>query len=63
MRPDEGGRLKAFVVPAEGTDIRQLRGELKRFCGKKLSAPERPVKFTFGSAVPKNNFGKELDWS
>ncbi|MDR1243110.1 MAG: AMP-binding protein [Deltaproteobacteria bacterium] len=63
MRPDEGGRLKAFVVPAEGADIRNLRGELKRFCRNRLSAPERPIKFTFGSAILKNNFGKEIDWT
>jgi 4-coumarate--CoA ligase len=63
MRPDEGNRLKAFVVPAEGVDIRYLRSELKRFCRNRLSAPERPVKFTFGPAILKNNFGKELDWT
>jgi acyl-coenzyme A synthetase/AMP-(fatty) acid ligase len=63
MRPDEGSRLKAFVVPAEGADIRSLRGELKRFCRSKLSTPERPIKFTFGSAIVKDNFGKEIDWT
>jgi 4-coumarate--CoA ligase len=63
MRPEEGGRLKAFIVPAEGTDTRYLRKELKKFCRNRLTAPERPVHFTFGAAILKNDFGKELDWA
>ncbi|MDR2726978.1 MAG: hypothetical protein LBC10_03185 [Deltaproteobacteria bacterium] len=62
MRPDEGNRLKAFIVPREEVEDGALRQALKIFCKQRFSAPERPVKFSFGPAVVKNDFGKETDW-
>lgn len=63
MRPSEGRRLKALIVPAPGVCEASLRKELKKICREKLTAPERPVKFSFTGAIPKNNFGKESDWT
>jgi acyl-coenzyme A synthetase/AMP-(fatty) acid ligase len=63
MRPEEGSRLKAFVVPKKGVDTMCLHKELKIFCKSKMSASERPVKFTFGAAIAVNGFGKETDWT
>lgn len=70
MRPDEGGRLKAFVVlenlengtrEANGDD-RQERQELEHWLRRTLSAPERPASLTFGESVPRNEQGKVSDW-
>ena len=61
MRPDEGTRLKAFVVPAaEITDER--RAELERWLRTTFSAPERPTALTFGPALPRTAAGKDADW-
>jgi 4-coumarate--CoA ligase len=70
MRPDEGGRLKAFVVLEElenrareaNGDVRQERQELELWLRQTLSAPERPVSPTFGESVPRNEQGKISDW-
>jgi acyl-coenzyme A synthetase/AMP-(fatty) acid ligase len=56
MRPDEGTRLKAFVVleePEDGAieDNGDARRELKR-----------PASLTFGAGVPRNEQGKVADW-
>lgn len=63
MRQEEGCRLKAFIVPAtENADPKTLRRELKKMCKSGLSAPERPVSFTFGPSLPRGEFGKDADW-
>lgn len=76
MRPDEGGRLKAFVVLEEPEDVaREAHGdvlqkrqggqehrELERWLRQTLSAPERPVALTFGLDMPRNEQGKISDW-
>lgn len=61
MRPEEGTRLKAFVVPRSGWDISALRQDLKSRL-KTLPPPERPTSFTFGSALPNGPLGKASDW-
>lgn len=59
----ETGRLKAFVVPRDHSrDPDQLAGELDRWCGTQLSAPERPRRFAVGGALPMNAMGKLTDW-
>jgi 4-coumarate--CoA ligase (photoactive yellow protein activation family) len=64
MRPQEGARLKAFVVPTRAdADLTGLRMELKQLCQTRLTTPERPVSFQFGPALPHNNFGKDADWA
>lgn len=62
MRPDEGARLKAFVVPADGRLPALLREELHRWMAERLTPPERPAAFSFGPALPRQPNGKSADW-
>jgi 4-coumarate--CoA ligase len=55
-------RLKAFVVPAAGADTARLPAELAAWCATRLDPPERPVRFTIGTALPRGTMGKEADW-
>ena len=52
MPPSEGGRLKAFIVPAAGTLTETVRKELELWMEEHLSAVERPRALLFGSAIP-----------
>ena len=64
MRPDEGDRLKAFVVPAATVqDEGALRLELRRFAAASLAPAERPGAYTFGHELPQGAMGKLADWS
>ncbi len=63
MRPEEGSRLKAFVVPrgcGPGEDA--LRAILATHVEARLPPPERPRAFTFGAALPLTAMGKSADW-
>jgi 4-coumarate--CoA ligase (photoactive yellow protein activation family) len=65
MRPDEGRRLKAFVVPADASGEsghEALRGELLDWCAARLSTPERPAAISFGARLPRQASGKPADW-
>jgi 4-coumarate--CoA ligase (photoactive yellow protein activation family) len=62
MRPDEGRRLKAFVVARPGADVDTLRAELPGWIAERLTAPERPVAWTFGPRLPRQASGKPADW-
>jgi len=62
MRPEEGSRLKAFVVPSTGADPEVLRSELWRWTESRLTAPERPKAFAMGYQLPRNAMGKLSDW-
>lgn len=62
MRPDEGRRLKAFVVPEKGQNESALAASLKAFFQERLSPPERPAQLTFGLSLPKTMYGKDSDW-
>lgn len=63
MRPDEGTRLKAFVVPAAGAgDAAALRAALSGWTAERLSAPECPAAWSFGPALPRQPGGKPADW-
>ena len=64
MRPDEGNRLKAFVVPRNGSaDLAALHAALDAWTGARLTVPERPRAFSFGSALPVDGKGKAADWT
>jgi len=64
MRPDEGQRLKAFVVLNEGVQRSPGgRKRLEHWLRTELSVPERPGSLTFGAAVPRDEQGKATDWS
>lgn len=63
MRPDEGTRLKAFVVPDRTIDnLPGLMADLTAWIDKSLSVPERPRAITFGHALPRTPEGKLCDW-
>lgn len=64
MHPEEGGRLKAFVVPAgDAPDPDTLRAELRRFAASTLAPAERPGAYSFGPALPRTDLGKSADWA
>lgn len=64
MRPEEGGRLKAFVVPsAAAADPDALLAELRRFAVETLAPAERPGAYSFGPALPRTELGKLADWA
>jgi len=62
MRPDEGTRLKAFVVATDGVAPAALRAELAGWIAARLGPPERPAAFSFGPALPRQPNGKPADW-
>ncbi len=53
------GRLKAFIVPAsEDVSIE----DLDAWCGAHMASHERPRRFAYGGALPRNAMGKLADW-
>ena len=62
MRPEEGYRLKAFVVPAPGWDAACLRRELTALCKRRLKDVQRPASYAFGADIPRGPLGKPKDW-
>jgi 4-coumarate--CoA ligase len=64
MRPDEGVRLKAFVIARGGVpaDSAALRAELSAWIAARLSTPECPAAYSFGPALPRQASGKPTDW-
>lgn len=64
MRPDEGRRLKAFIVPRAGIDANPaaLRDDLSSWVVERLATPERPVAWNFGTRLPRQASGKPADW-
>lgn len=64
MTLNEGGRLKAFVVPHDLTSPHEvLRRDLHAHVEARLSVAERPRAFTFGSLLPMTAAGKPADWT
>ncbi len=62
MRPDEGNRLKCFIVPCDGQDIARLEQALWTRVASWPVAAERPRDIRCGSALPRNSAGKLADW-
>jgi len=62
MRPEEGTRMKALVVPALESSGEDLRRELETWIETHLPAVERPKALTFVPAIPMDSFGTALDW-
>ena len=63
MRPDEGERLKAFVVVKEGTAAdAALQAALHTWLSERLTAPECPAAYSFGPGLPRGASGKLADW-
>jgi len=64
MRPDEGQRLKAFIVPRAGVEADSgLAQALRGWIDQQLAAPERPKAITLGACIPRGALGKPADWS
>lgn len=62
MRPEEGDRLKAFVVLKPGFEEEPALLDLREFMKQNLTAHEMPRHITFGPRVPHTPFGKKKDW-
>lgn len=62
MRPEEGERLKAFIVLKEGITADEISYSLRAFMKNNLTVHEVPRSITFGSEIPTTNFGKKKDW-
>jgi len=62
MRPDEGERLKAYVVARPDADVEALRAALPTWAAERLATAERPVAWTFGPRLPRQASGKPADW-
>lgn len=62
MTPQEGERLKAFVVIDPKADRNTVRSELTALMKSCLSPPERPGSLMFGSTLPKSVSDKYTDW-
>ncbi|MBR4356275.1 MAG: hypothetical protein IKP96_06925, partial [Elusimicrobiaceae bacterium] len=61
MRPEEGERLKAFIVLNEGYGPEHL-GIVRTFLSQRLNVYEMPRTFTFGEVLPVTAAGRETDW-
>ena len=62
MTPDEGNRLKAFVVLHDNNDAPELKS-LNAYINDALLAHERPKSIKIGLKLPTNKIGKLSDWS
>jgi 4-coumarate--CoA ligase (photoactive yellow protein activation family) len=61
---DEGGRLKALIVPRDITaPVDELRRTVQDWMATHLTAAERPRSLTFAVCLPKGALGKDSDWS
>lgn len=64
MRPEEGSRLKAFVVPKQPhADSSAFMADLRGWIDSRLTAPERPKAIRTGTRLPATAAGKLSDWS
>lgn len=62
MRPEEGERLKIFIVPTAEIENAALEKELRNLANKELSRHEKPGKYDFGPNLPVSDMGKLSDW-
>jgi len=64
MNPEEGERLKAFIVSRDTAIPKQtLILELRDYLMKTLIPAEMPKSITVGLAIPQNSMGKTADWA
>lgn len=62
MRPEEGNRLKAFVVPRGPVQADALVAQLEAHVARELATAERPKAFAVGGSLPRTAEGKLCDW-
>ncbi len=63
MRPSEGDRLKAMVVPNLAQPIHDVRTRIQQWVQANLSPPERPTALTLVKTIPRDTMSKRADWS
>jgi 4-coumarate--CoA ligase (photoactive yellow protein activation family) len=60
---EQGGRLKAFVVPGAGcADPQHLPERLHAWLAERLAPAERPRTIIVGAQLPRSSLGKSTDW-
>lgn len=62
MRPEEGNRLKAFIVPTPDARGKIPGLEFRNWLARQLTSPETPRSFIVGDALPVTPIGKDCDW-
>jgi 4-coumarate--CoA ligase len=62
MTPEEGNRLKAFIVPKHKMSSDSKQNEIKKWIRNNLLSVERPAAIIFGDALPRNEMGKRKDF-
>ena len=62
MRPSEGTRLKALIVPNFAEPVHEVEQRLTSWIETNLSPPERPTAITMVRKVPVDSMGKRVDW-
>ncbi len=62
MRPEEGSRLKAYIVLEAGADADTVAHQLQTWMRSSLKAAERATDLTFGASLPRSAMGKAFDW-
>jgi 4-coumarate--CoA ligase (photoactive yellow protein activation family) len=62
MRPEEGHRLKAFIIPKSDMSSKEERRKLRSWIAAHLASAEIPKSLTFGTKLPVNAMGKHADW-
>lgn len=64
MRPEEGSRLKAFIVPACSREeaAQRFGREFRAWLAARLDPPCRPKHIRLGDSLPVNAMGKAADW-
>lgn len=62
MRPEEGSRLKAYIVLEAGANADAVAHQLHTWMRSSVKAAERATELTFGASLPTNVMGKALDW-
>lgn len=66
MRPEEGARLKAFIVPEDAwrSEGRKVFGaEFRGWLRERLTTPAMPKSITLGDSLPVTPAGKSRDWT
>jgi 4-coumarate--CoA ligase (photoactive yellow protein activation family) len=64
MRPEEGARLKAFIVPKLPLEeaAPHFGKSFRAWMAKRLETASRPKHIRLGTALPVNKMGKASDW-
>ena len=72
MRPEEGARLKAFIVLKDNAKngcepndlhIQHIYADIEQYINKNFTTAERPKSISYGLKLPINKMGKSSDWT